>query len=60
MSVYSVLAETHSAVTANFMNQQKRKKKLSPSSNNWLCLELQIYFHFIYLPLLQKVLYRSF
>jgi hypothetical protein len=35
-------------------------KILSPSSNNWMCLELQIYFHFIYLPFLQKVLYLIF
>jgi hypothetical protein len=32
----------------------KSAKKLSPS-NNWMCLVLQLLFHFIYLPFLQKV-----
>lgn len=35
-------------------------KKLSPSSNNCMCSELQMYFRFIFLPLLQKVLCRIF
>lgn len=47
MSVYNVLAgNAFNVIAKNFMNQQKNYLL---SSNNWMCLELNLLFRFIYL-----------